>query len=119
MLLREGPWSQIEVHEKAAGTQAALGWVLHPDFEGRGYATEAVRALIEFCFATLGMRPVTAYCFEANEPSWRLMDRLGMRREEQNIRDSPHRPKCRPDGLAYSHMAGGRSEEGRVGEEVV
>src|SRR3546814_15964923 len=93
MLLREGPWSQIEVHEKAAGTQAALGWVLHPDFEGRGYATEAVRALIEFCFATPGMRRVTAYCFEANEPTWRLMERLGMRREAHNIRDSLPRTK--------------------------
>jgi RimJ/RimL family protein N-acetyltransferase len=105
MLELEDAWSQVEVKEQAAASQAILGWVMHPDVAGRGYATEAVRALIELAFGPLGMRRVTAYCFEANEPSWRLMERLGMRRENHNLKDSLHRTKGWMDGLGYGLLA--------------
>lgn len=73
-------WSQSEVAAQARGVQAELGWCLDPSHSGRGYATEAVTALIRLCFEDLGLRRVTASCFADNEPSWRLMERLGMRR---------------------------------------
>jgi RimJ/RimL family protein N-acetyltransferase len=74
-------WAQAEVADKAMRVQADLGWVIHPDFGGRGLATEAVREVFQICFEQLRLRRVTAGCFSANEPSWRLMERLGMRRE--------------------------------------
>ena len=37
----EAPYSQIEVRERAEGTQAAIGWLLDPAYGGQGYATEA------------------------------------------------------------------------------
>jgi RimJ/RimL family protein N-acetyltransferase len=52
--------------------QAELGWCLDPDYCGGGYATEAVKALIEPCFDVLGLRRVTASRFADNESSWRL-----------------------------------------------
>lgn len=58
-------WAQAEVADKAKRVQADLGWVIHPDFGGRGLATEAVRAVLRICFEQLGLRRVTAECFSA------------------------------------------------------
>ena len=91
MLQVDDAWAQAEVAERARGVQAELGWVLHPDYAGHGYATEAVRELIRICFEDLGLRRVTASCFAANEASWRLMERVGMRREVYTVRESLHR----------------------------
>ena len=87
----EDPWSQVEVRPRAAGAQAEIGWVLHPDHTGQGYATEAVEAELHLCFHELGVRRVTAGCFAANTASWRLMERVGMRREVDAVRDALHR----------------------------
>ena len=105
MLSVEDAWAQAEVADDARGVQAELGWVLHPDAAGRGYATEAVRALLRVCFEDLGLRRVTAKCFAGNEPSWRLMERVGMRREEHNVRDSLHRSGEWLDGFGYALLA--------------
>jgi len=42
---------------------------------------------------------VTAGCFAANEPSWQLMERLGMHREVHTVRESQHRSGAWLDGL--------------------
>ena len=98
-------WAQAEVADRARGVQAELGWVFHPDHTGRGYATEAVRALIRLCFDDLGLRRVTAGCFAANESSWRLMERVGMRRETYTVRESLHRSGEWLDGMEYALLA--------------
>lgn len=41
LLQIEDGWAQAEVAEQARGVHAELGWVLHPDHAGHGYATEA------------------------------------------------------------------------------
>ncbi|MDX6301395.1 MAG: hypothetical protein QOF53_2609 [Nocardioidaceae bacterium] len=105
MLKVEDAWAQAEVADRARGVEAELGWVLHPAQAGRGYATEAVRALIRLCFADLGLRRVTASCFAANEGSWRLMERVGMRREQYAVRDSLHRSGEWLDGMGYALLA--------------
>jgi RimJ/RimL family protein N-acetyltransferase len=84
-------WAQADVSGEARGVQADLGWALHPDTGGRGLATEAVREVLRLCFDGLALRRITAECFAANESSWRLMERVGMRRESHNVRDSLHR----------------------------
>lgn len=58
-----------------------VGWVLHPDHGGRGYATEAVQALLGLAFDGLGLHRVAARIDARNEPSLRLARRLGMREE--------------------------------------
>ncbi|MEP6761513.1 MAG: GNAT family N-acetyltransferase [Sporichthyaceae bacterium] len=65
-----------------AGSRGAeLGFLFHPDHHGHGYATEAVRALLELAFGALGLHRVIGRCDARNEPSARLMQRLGMRQE--------------------------------------
>jgi len=105
MLAVSDAWAQAEVVERARGVQAELGWALHPDHAGQGYATEAVRELIRVCFEDLGLRRVTATCFADNEPSWRLMERVGMRREQHAVRESLHRSGDWLDGLGYALLA--------------
>lgn len=67
MLRVEDAWAQAEVTECANGVVAELGWVLDPEHTGHGYATVAVRALLERCFTRLGVRRVVANCFLAND----------------------------------------------------
>lgn len=105
MLWVQDGWAQAEVADQAMGVQASLGWVLHPDRTGQGYATEAVRGLLQLCFADLGLRRVTADCFADNEASWRLMERVGMRREGHTVRDALHRSGEWLDGYAYAMLA--------------
>jgi RimJ/RimL family protein N-acetyltransferase len=105
MLAVEDAWAQAEVADRARGVQAELGWSVDPAHAGRGYATEAVRELIRLCFDELGLRRVIAQCFAANEPSWRLMERVGMRREQHTVRDSLHRSGEWLDGMMYALLA--------------
>ena len=58
-----------------------VGWVLNPDYSGRGYATEAVHALLHLAFDRLGLHRVVARVDSRNEASLRLANRVGMRRE--------------------------------------
>ena len=105
-------WAQTEVIDGARGVQAEIGWVLAPGHEGHGYATEAVTELLRICFEDLGLRRVFAQCFADNEPSWRLMERVGMRREEHAVRDSLHRSGEWLDGLRYALLADEWSQPG-------
>ena len=102
MLRVEDAWAQAEVADHARGAQAELGWVLDPASTGRGYATEAVQALITLCFTELGVRRVVANCFADNVPSWRLMERVGMRREGRAIAESLHRSGRWLDTVTYA-----------------
>ncbi len=101
----EDGWAQAEIIDQAKSTQAELGWALDPAYTGQGYATEAVRGVIDACFGPLGLRRVHAGCFTANEPSWRLMERLGMRREEDSRKTGLHRSGEWMDGLIYALLA--------------
>lgn len=98
-------WAQLEVADQAKGVEAELGWVLDPAYTGKGYATEAIRAVMDFCFGPLGLRRVHAGCFADNEPSWRLMERLGMRREEFSRKTALHRSGEWLDGMNYGVLA--------------
>ncbi len=98
-------WAQEEVADQAKSVQGELGWTLDPSYGGKGYATEAVRALIDLAFEGLGLRRLRADCFYDNEPSWRLMERVGMRREQHTVKDSLHRTRGWLDGLSYALLA--------------
>jgi RimJ/RimL family protein N-acetyltransferase len=58
-----------------------IGYVLHPDFQGRGLATEGARALLQVAFDVLGMHRVIARIDARNAGSAAVLERLGMRRE--------------------------------------
>jgi RimJ/RimL family protein N-acetyltransferase len=57
-----------------------VGWRLAPAWWGRGYATEAARASVDFGFARLGLRRIVSVIEEHNARSLAVAERLGMRR---------------------------------------
>jgi RimJ/RimL family protein N-acetyltransferase len=61
--------------------QGEMGWALGEEYRGRGYATEAARALMDYGFNSLGLHRIHADTGTDNVASWRMMERLGMRRE--------------------------------------
>ncbi len=58
-----------------------IGWALHPDWWGRGLATEAAFRVLEFAFHELGVHRVVAFSHAQNTASLRVMQKLGMRQE--------------------------------------
>lgn len=57
---------------------AEIGYVLNPAYCGNGYATEAVRKIMEFGFKELGLHRIEAKFMEGNERSLHLMQNVGM-----------------------------------------
>lgn len=58
-----------------------IGYVLRRDAWGRGLATEAARAMLEFGFGVLGLHRIYATADARNEQSTRVMQKLGMKHE--------------------------------------
>ncbi|MEU6366680.1 GNAT family N-acetyltransferase [Streptomyces sp. NPDC046931] len=65
----------------AHARQAEIGWMLNPEYEKRGYATEAARAVAALAFDVLGVHRLFARLDAENTDSVRVCERLGMRRE--------------------------------------
>jgi aminoglycoside 6'-N-acetyltransferase len=93
-----GGWVQFSVDERASGVLVGdvglspadgepgvikVGYTISPAYQGRGYATEAVRALIDYSFGTLEAEVVRAYADAENTPSIRVMEKSGMRLMER------------------------------------
>jgi RimJ/RimL family protein N-acetyltransferase len=76
--LRGTVW--LRVSNPAHG-QAEVGYFLHPDVWGRGYATEAARLVVHLAFAELGVHRVIGTCDPRNAASARVLQKLGMRYE--------------------------------------
>jgi RimJ/RimL family protein N-acetyltransferase len=63
-------------------TAAELGYVVHPDWWGRGVATEAAGLMIRHGFDDLGLRRIHAGVSGDNPASHRVLEKLGLRRLE-------------------------------------
>ena len=76
------------LHLQGTGlSEGEIGWTLLPQHAGRGYATEAARAVLRLAFEHYGLRRVVANLDARNDRSAALCERLGMRREVHRIGD--------------------------------
>lgn len=66
-----------------------IGWRLDRSFWGHGYATEAAAAALTFAFDELDCPEVVSFTALINEPSLRVMRRLGMTRDPDDDFDHP------------------------------
>ena len=64
-----------------------LGWILNKAYQGKGYAYEAARALMDFAIEVLDAERIVAHCDTRNAPSYRLMEKLGMQRLGEGPRE--------------------------------
>ena len=91
-----GQWYQFALEERTGSTlvgdlalnvseseprEAEVGFSLAPLQQGKGYGTEALKALLGYAFGTLGMHRVIAVTDDQNTPASALLERVGMRRE--------------------------------------
>lgn len=96
-----GGWTQLSVEERESGRLVGdvglspaegepgvikVGYTMSPPFQGRGYATEAVGALIGYAFDTLGAEIVRAYASAENVASIRVAEKVGLRLVERTER---------------------------------
>ncbi|MDX8036543.1 GNAT family N-acetyltransferase [Lentzea sp. BCCO 10_0856] len=84
--------------------QGEVGYTLNPAHQGKGYAREAAEAMLKVGFEELELHRITAICDPRNEPSWRLMERLGMRREA-HFRESEMFKGAWGDTYVYALLA--------------
>ena len=77
------------IWRNVADQQAEIGYILHPEAQGQGIATEAARAMLAFGFEDVGLHRIYARCDARNTASARVMQRLGMR-QEAHFREHTH-----------------------------
>lgn len=83
-----------------------LGYVFNRATGGNGYATEAARAILRYAFEERGAHRIVAHCNPDNVRSWKLLERLSLRREGHFLnavffkRDESGAPLCH-DAYAY------------------
>lgn len=61
--------------------QGEVGYIFNPDYQGYGYATEAATVMLALGFDELKLHRIYGSCDARNVASYKLMERLGMRRE--------------------------------------
>ncbi len=66
-----------------------IGWRLAVDCWGRGYATEGARAALAFGFGAQALPEIVSFTVVANQPSRRVMERLGMHHDPADDFDHP------------------------------
>lgn len=64
-----------------SGDEAEIGWILHHKYWKQGYGTEMGKALLKFGFTDLKLHRILAHCDAENYGSFRVMEKIGMRRE--------------------------------------
>jgi RimJ/RimL family protein N-acetyltransferase len=73
-----------------------IAYGIVPDYEGRGYATEAAEKLLEFGFDWLGLDEIVSFAVWNNHASTAIMRRIGMRRDPGGDFDHPNVPETHP-----------------------
>ncbi len=67
--------------------QCNLMIYLNRNHQRQGFATEALQAVMNFCFAGIGVHRITATCDSRHAAARRVCDKLGMRREGEFLKD--------------------------------
>lgn len=73
-----------------------IGWRLAPEFQGKGYATEAGEAWLGFGFEALGLDEIVSFAVHDNHASIAVMRRLGMRHAPEGDFDHAQVPDTHP-----------------------
>ncbi len=81
----------IVFHQYFGDHTYEIGWVLNPNYYNNGYASEAAKAVLNYGFKEKKLHRIMATCQPENIPSYRVMEKIGMRREG-------YFKKCIPNG---------------------
>ncbi|QDQ01904.1 GNAT family N-acetyltransferase [Lysinibacillus fusiformis] len=67
-----------------------IGWVFNPKYYNKGYASEAAQAILNYGFKDMQLHRIIATCQPQNIPSYKVMEKIGMRREGYFQKCIPH-----------------------------
>lgn len=67
-----------------------IGWVFNPRYQNKGYASEAAKSVLKYGFEELKLHRIIATCQPENTASYRVMEKIGMRREGYFKKCIPH-----------------------------
>lgn len=81
------------------GRSAEVGYTFHPDYWGKGYATEATQAIIDYLFTDFGVSRVRATLHPDNPQSARVLEACGMTYEGLTIQSFWVGDECSDDLL--------------------
>lgn len=81
-----------------------IGWIIHPNYQGRGYASEAALAFIIHAFRYLKMHRIISRCAAINTASWKVMEKIGLRKEAHFVMSLPHGEKEWLDEFFYATL---------------
>ncbi|QDZ14883.1 GNAT family N-acetyltransferase [Humibacter ginsenosidimutans] len=95
LLLKELPASGADVPLRPSG-ETEIGWHLHPDAWGHGYASEAASRVLRHAFDN-GLDRVLAVTYPQNEASQRVALRIGMR--DLGLTEDYYNTTCRLFGI--------------------
>ncbi|MGA8117215.1 MAG: GNAT family protein [Actinocatenispora sp.] len=84
--------------------QGEIGYVIHPDQAGHGYATEAAAAMLRLGFEGLDLHRITGRLDNRNAASARVLERLGMRREACLVHNQYYKGEW-ADEVVYGMLA--------------
>jgi RimJ/RimL family protein N-acetyltransferase len=81
-----------------------VGYVIDPAHAGHGYATEGAAMIVELAFSALGAHRVSGRLDARNDPSARVLEKLGMRREAHFLENEYVKGEW-TDELVYAILA--------------
>ncbi|WP_242275194.1 GNAT family N-acetyltransferase [Bacillus cereus group sp. BfR-BA-01445] len=80
----------IVFHKYFGEHTSEIGWVFNPKYFNKGYASEAAQATLKYGFKEMKLHRIIATCQPENTPSYRVMEKIGMRREGYFKKCIPH-----------------------------
>jgi ribosomal-protein-alanine N-acetyltransferase len=98
-------------HREQNNRRLEVGYILAPSHQGRGLMTEAMQALLDYCFEELSVRRVQALINPDNTASIRLAERLGFRCEGGPLRDYWRIGDSYASVMMYGLIAGERKKQ--------
>ncbi|MGB4106426.1 MAG: GNAT family N-acetyltransferase [Alphaproteobacteria bacterium] len=75
-----------------------IAWRLDYEYWGKGYGTEAARAVLDHAFGKLKLKEVVAYAVHDNSRAIKLIEKIGMKRDPDGDFDYPSLAKGHPLG---------------------
>lgn len=89
---------QVALNQPSHFPEREVGWIVFPEFQNRGFATEAARAARAHAYGPLGWTTAVSYIHRANAPSIAVARRLG-------CAEDPAAARFDPEDLVFRHPA--------------
>jgi len=75
----------VSISLNESGREGEIGWIIHRSYQGIGFATEAARSIVDFAFGKLDVEKIVAHCDYRNTASIRIMEKIGMTLERDDL----------------------------------